>query len=78
MMTSAALADRQNSGARSVDDELADMDRAIEEAASQIEVCIKWKLEVNLSLTTLELIIYCYTYLIALKWNNTNTSSKLL
>ncbi|XP_075978441.1 huntingtin interacting protein 1 isoform X2 [Anticarsia gemmatalis] len=37
MMTSAAAADRHNTGARSVDDELADMDRAIEEAASQIE-----------------------------------------
>ncbi|CAH1638332.1 unnamed protein product [Spodoptera littoralis] len=37
LMTSAAAADRLNSGARSVDDELADMDRAIEEAASQIE-----------------------------------------
>lgn len=38
LMTSAAAADRLNSGARSVDDELADMDKAIEEAASQIEV----------------------------------------
>ncbi|XP_050557874.1 huntingtin-interacting protein 1 isoform X6 [Spodoptera frugiperda] len=37
LMTSAAAADRLNSGARSVDDELADMDKAIEEAASQIE-----------------------------------------
>ncbi|CAK1551233.1 unnamed protein product [Leptosia nina] len=34
---SAATADRLASGARSVDDELADMDRAIEQAASQIE-----------------------------------------
>ena len=40
LMTAAAAADRKNSGARSVDDELADMDRAIEEAASQIEVSI--------------------------------------
>nr|XP_049694411.1 huntingtin-interacting protein 1 isoform X2 [Helicoverpa armigera]XP_049694412.1 huntingtin-interacting protein 1 isoform X2 [Helicoverpa armigera]XP_049694414.1 huntingtin-interacting protein 1 isoform X2 [Helicoverpa armigera]XP_049694415.1 huntingtin-interacting protein 1 isoform X2 [Helicoverpa armigera] len=37
LMTAAAAADRLNSGARSVDDELADMDKAIEEAASQIE-----------------------------------------
>lgn len=37
MMTSAAAASKNKSGARSVDDELADMDRAIEEAASQIE-----------------------------------------
>ncbi|KAJ8722216.1 hypothetical protein PYW08_004618 [Mythimna loreyi] len=37
LMTAASAADRLNSGARSVDDELADMDRAIEEAASQIE-----------------------------------------
>ncbi|XP_045516616.1 huntingtin-interacting protein 1 isoform X5 [Pieris brassicae] len=34
---SAATADRLSSGTRSVDDELADMDRAIEQAASQIE-----------------------------------------
>lgn len=40
LMTAAAAADRLNSGARSVDDELADMDRAIEEAASQIEVSL--------------------------------------
>lgn len=36
----AVRADTLNSGARSVDDELADMDLAIEEAASQIEVNI--------------------------------------
>ncbi|XP_047503441.1 huntingtin-interacting protein 1-like isoform X4 [Pieris napi] len=34
---SATTADRLSSGTRSVDDELADMDRAIEQAASQIE-----------------------------------------
>lgn len=34
----AAAADRVNSGALSVDDELAGMDSAIEEAASKIEV----------------------------------------
>ncbi|XP_049873149.1 huntingtin-interacting protein 1 isoform X3 [Pectinophora gossypiella] len=51
----AAAADRLNSGARSVDDELADMDSAIEQAASQIEEMLKAsragdsgvKLEVN-------------------------------
>ncbi|KAI5633674.1 i/LWEQ domain-containing protein [Phthorimaea operculella] len=51
----AAAADRLNSGARSVDDELADMDNAIEQAASQIEEMLKAsragdtgvKLEVN-------------------------------
>lgn len=37
-MTAAVAAERLNSGSTSVDDELADMDRAIEEAASQIEV----------------------------------------
>lgn len=37
MMTLAAAADRNNSRDRSVDDELAEMDAAIEEAASQIE-----------------------------------------
>ncbi|CAH0585574.1 unnamed protein product [Chrysodeixis includens] len=37
LMTAAVAAERLNSGSTSVDDELADMDRAIEEAASQIE-----------------------------------------
>lgn len=37
----AAAADRLNSGTRSVDDELSDMDKAIEQAAKQIEVCHK-------------------------------------
>lgn len=40
LMTAAVAAERLNSGSTSVDDELADMDRAIEEAASQIEVRI--------------------------------------
>ncbi|KAI8436986.1 hypothetical protein MSG28_010389, partial [Choristoneura fumiferana] len=37
LAAAAAAADRANSGARSVDDELADMDSAIEQAAGQIE-----------------------------------------
>lgn len=38
LLLAAAAAHRLCSGARSVDDELADMDRAIEDAAEQIEV----------------------------------------